>query len=108
MGGAPRDLRSDFHFAGLLGKLHRRDLPDPHVLVLDERLARLDALRGIEQDGDRRAFAPDAMNGDTQRDERRDDRNDPDCRDAHALVRDRDRLREMAQIGLVSHAQHPR
>ena len=112
--GVLGDLRGHLHFGVVFGELDRRHLADGHVLVLDERLAGLDARSGLEDDGDRRAFLADPLDRYTDGDYRGEDRNDPDDGDAQPFLTHRAGLRQIVEIAIVSHARargdrhHPR
>ena len=81
------DLRRHVDLGVVLREFHRRHLADVDVLVLDEGLAGLDPLGCFEEDGDRRAFAQVALHRDPQGHDRGHERNDPDDRKAHPLLR---------------------
>ncbi len=75
------DLRLDDHLGIVVRELHRSHLPDPHVLVLDESLAGLDAFGSLEFDRDAGPLAANALNRDADGHQRSENRNDPDDRD---------------------------
>ncbi len=100
------DLRPHQHLGIIRGQLHRRNQADAHVLVLDERLARLDAAGGLEFDGDGGSLAYDALDGNPDGNEAGKNRNQPDDREAHAPLAHDDRLRKCIDGGFVSHG-HP-
>ncbi len=98
------DLGLDQHLGVILGELDRRDDADPDVLVPDERLAGLDALapsfNTIVIVGPSLLMRWIAMPIATTRGEQR---NDPDDRDPDLLLPRDHGLRQMVEIGLVSH-----